>query len=317
MAVRFSSAEHYARILAKGIDPFDTQAVLLEGWEPSFQGRTPQPAESRAFLDAHARRWPMASVSPPSRSGTRRSIERARNAVPGPDGIPPCAWAETPGADDAVFEGTEEMGMGQLSYFSFNEQALFFIPKGEEEDDLFRLSREVQDVRPMPSKNADCKAATSAWMFRLRVSVAAGACPVQRGFVMGRNFTNGVLLLDAYARFVGRSCKSAAHPAWPSWDVCAAFPSVDQTYLSLSYEAVGYTGGALAMLRVLLVSLYVVPGGPLCLMTEISIAFAITSSVPQGCPGSGTGFAIAIDPPLMEVQGKGRRSRPWRHGGGS
>jgi len=130
MAVRFTSAEHLARILSKGIDPFDTQLVLLEGWEGSFLGRAPQPEVSKAFLDAHARRWPVEMVSAPSRSGTRRSIERARNAVPGPDGIPPCAYAETPGADEAVFEATEELGMGRLPYFSFNEQALFFIPKG-------------------------------------------------------------------------------------------------------------------------------------------------------------------------------------------
>jgi len=72
MAVRFSSAEHRARIQAKGVDAFDSQAILLEGWEASFRGRTPQVDESRAFLGAYARRWPTESVTPPSRVSTRR-----------------------------------------------------------------------------------------------------------------------------------------------------------------------------------------------------------------------------------------------------
>ena len=83
---------------------------------------------------------------------------------------------------------------------SFNDGIMVFAPKGEREGDESAMYREAIDTRPLSLKSSDNKLVCGVMNFKCRGPLARGACPLQRGFVPGRQLLANVVDLDAYGR---------------------------------------------------------------------------------------------------------------------
>ena len=75
-----------------------------------------------------------------------------------------------------------------------------FIPKKNIQQLDFGVAAYAKDLRPLGLKNDDIKAVTAAVRHTIAPIVQVSACPLQRGFIKGRDFVLNVVMLDAYAR---------------------------------------------------------------------------------------------------------------------
>ena len=95
---------------------------------------------------------------------------------------------------------------------SFNLTLQVFAPKGDRERDKIEVVRSPGETRPLGLKDYGNKIIGTTWARAFAPVLRAGACPLQRGFVPGRQLVQNPVDLDAAARAFGRS--RAAHK-WP------------------------------------------------------------------------------------------------------
>eukprot|EP00959_Pyramimonas_sp_CCMP1952_P141596 2963366-Pyramimonas_sp.AAC.1 len=83
-----------------------------------------------------------------------------------------------------------------------------------------------------------------------------------------------------------------AKPVFASFDLSAAFPSLGRVWFFAALGHFGIPAGLMNLFR----ALYYAPNS--CTKTDgvRHTMFAIESGVAQGCPASGSAWAIAIDP---------------------
>ena len=131
------------------------------------------------------------------------AIKRDKHSSPGLDGLPYCAWAS------AGTFGTQTLYLVMLHLMSglmmpvgFNFSLVVFVPKGEEPDEL-SIVREPCNTRPLSLKSCDNKVICAVVNFAIRTPLATHACPVQRGFIPGRQLVSNVVDLDVYGRIHG------------------------------------------------------------------------------------------------------------------
>jgi endonuclease/exonuclease/phosphatase family metal-dependent hydrolase len=217
--------------------------------------------------------------------------ERCSDSAPGPDGIPYSAWVRAdPRFIDCVHRAYDELLDGARLPDDFNDAHMVFLPKGEQDGDEHGIARLPESTRPLSLSNAVAKVVASAMNASLSQMAARTVSSRQRGFVRGRHLLDNVLETEAsavhFARFFGDSSGIVL------LDLAAAFPSLAHSWIFSVLKKMGvprFFRRALAKLY-RKVNITILFGG------SATAGFAAKSGIKQGCPASGSLFAIALDP---------------------
>ena len=116
--------------------------------------------------------------------------------------------------------------------------------------------------------------------FKCRGPLTRGACPLQRGFVPGRQLLENVVDLDAFGRAHGMSSVAGDPAVMAFWDFAAAFPSLAHRWLMLVSAACGLPAGMLLLLE----AMYSVNLAYGAVGASLRFLFAVWAGVLQGCP---------------------------------
>ena len=302
---------------------------LATHWSPVFTKSDTSPehlSAMTALLSEFSGPWECSSILPPSSSSFIATATRAKPSATGPDGLPYAAWAHSgPTAGDTLQGLYFELAAGRHPSLSFNDSVTVFIPKGESDNDLELLARHPGETRPIGLKNSDNKTIAGTINHSLKPIINDNACKLQRGFIAGRSFLNNIVDLDSFARLfsypskgeggksdgtaevsirfppAGVSCRNnCLLPILCFFDFAAAFPSILHDYLLAILSLIGLPSGqrnAIHSFYHLCVS-FLMNGNQLMFFTFM------LSGVIQGCPLSGSLFAIALDPVLSLMNKK-------------
>ena len=156
--------------------------ALRKGWAPTFAFKPTDTTLAQSILSQHSAKWNFADVSPPGLDGVACALKRVKRSAPGLDGPPYCAWASagTFGIQTLYLVMLHLMS-GLMMPVGFDSSLMVFVPKGEEPDEL-SIVREPCNTRPLSLNNCDNK-----------TPLATHACPVQRGFIIGRQLVSNVV----------------------------------------------------------------------------------------------------------------------------
>jgi hypothetical protein len=218
------------------------------------------------------------------------------DSAPGPDGVPYSAWAR---ADDHIaqhlFQYYCEVLEGKPLPDNFNHGNVVFIPKGDYEGDDIQIRRAPGDTRPISLSNTDNKLLAAILNHKLTALASATVTQQQRGFVRGRSLVDNVLEIEALAVHIHKYYNEKAGIAL--FDFSAAFPSLSHKWLFAVLTAMRIPSHIISVLRQLYshCRMDIVFGG----ISGYSID--INAGIKQGCPASGSLFALALDPFLRFV----------------
>ena len=278
--------------------PADMALHLASHWSPVFTKSDSSPAHSSAMstlLSEFSGPWDCSAILPPSADSFVTTASRAKPSATGPDGIPYAAWANSgPEAGVTLQNLYFELAADRHPSLGFNDSVTIFIPKGEADNDLDLLARHPGETRPLGLKNTDNKTIASNINQSLKPLIFHNACKLQRGFIAGRNFLNNIVDLDSFARLFSDPSNKLLLPILCFFDFAAAFPSILHDYLLAIIDRLGLPSGqrnAIKSFYKLCVS-FLMSGNHLVFFTFMM------SGVIQGCPLSGSLFAIAMDPVL-------------------
>ena len=171
-----------------------------------------------------------------------------------------------------------------------------FLPKGSAEagrNDLIDCVRQPGQTRPLSLKNQDAKAIAAAINWQLKVVAEKHTDTSQQGFVAGRNFAKHIVQMDCEARAASLDPSALTqHPVFLSFDFASAFPSLSRKYLGKVLERFKLPLGY----RLAVSGLYSHMTGFVRIGGRREVALPILSGVAQGCPLSGTLWALGLDP---------------------
>jgi hypothetical protein len=157
-------------------------------------------------------------------------------------------------------------------------------------------------------KNTDNKTICGVYNCSMRLALARNICSDQNGFVHGRQFINNIVERDTQARV--RACeafgaapldpnaRSGTFPLTPLFDFAVAFPSISQTRVAQCMAAAGFPRG----FADLTAGVYHLPSCLSTGQTNSSFLWWAFSGILQGCPLSGTLFAVGTHPLLCELK---------------
>eukprot|EP00973_Karenia_brevis_P011142 1507863-Karenia_brevis.AAC.1 len=122
--------------------------------------------------------------------------------------------------------------------------------------------------------------------------VQAAAVPQQRGFIVGRQFTDNILLIDTISRIYSNSFRQYGNAILAFFDFANAFPSVCLKWIFLVAARLQLPLGIQQFICALYdqCSTYIKHGGELLFMCTVR------SGVLQGCPMASLLFVLAMDP---------------------
>eukprot|EP00959_Pyramimonas_sp_CCMP1952_P327485 6855644-Pyramimonas_sp.AAC.1 len=147
-------------------------------------------------------------------------------------------------------------------------------------------------LRPISRKNTDSKIFAAAINEQMKTSVEQRAHTIQQGFIRGRNFCNNIMIMDTLGRIAGwRPDAGSEYPVQILFDIAAAFPSLGRQWLFAALANFQYAEGFINAVH----ALY--DGGQAMITLDGAYRFVcfMRSGVAQGCPLSGTIWAIAMD----------------------
>lgn len=228
-----------------------------------------------------------ASVSPPSRSCWQNGIPRFRESAPGPDGMPYCVWSV--GGGPLVLERLSDWLMcGGAIDPTFLESKNIYLPKGEEDSDYELIVRSVDQTRPISLGNSDRKIVAAINNNPMKLALAETAFHTQLGFIAERQLVANLADWEHYCRLIGTTSSLEQEPVGFLADLRAAFPSVAHAWLRQcvvkSVEPLG--------LQALILAYYAAAS---IVDADGKFCFGIYCGVAQGCPWSGSLFALTLD----------------------
>ena len=217
--------------------------------------------------------------------------ERCSDSAPGPDGIPYSAWVRSdPRFIDCVHRAYDEILDGACLPDDFNDAHMVFLPKGEQDGDQHGIARLPESTRPLSLSNAVAKVIASALNASLSQLAARSVSARQRGFVRGRHLLDNVLETEAsavhFAKYFGDTSGIIL------LDIAAAFPSLAHSWIFAVLRAMGVP----RFFRRALANLYRKVNVTILFGGIATTGFTARSGIKQGCPASGSLFALALDP---------------------
>jgi hypothetical protein len=218
-------------------------------------------------------------------------VARPRDGAPGPDGLPYAAWRLAGvGIIDVLYESYEAFMNGASLPPGFNDCLMVFIPKGEEAGDRGTVARTPAATRPISLSNTVSKFFALAVNFPLAQIAQFTVHPRQRGFVAGRSITDNIIEIEGYGQ--SYAIADAEDPGMLLFDLIAAFPSLAHQWLWVVLRRMRIPRWFIRVLQKLYRN---------CLAIVVLMGlrwgrFPMLSGIRQGCPASGTLFALAFDP---------------------
>ena len=248
----------------------------------------------RNFCRSHASSFDWSAGVLPCRWSVGAALQVAKASAPGPDGIPAHAWKAAGARGTAILTDVcySLMNGGRLPDM-WNASLAIFPPKHATSlEQALGAVRQPDDTRPLNLKNNDNKAVASAVNFSFSAAVAAQAHSAQRGFLAGRVPALNVVELDARLREAAATHTEIPHaaPGGVLFDFKSAFPSVSHKYLFCLLRVLGLPSALLTIL-----SHFYIAAIAFSVIDHIKL-YEAKSGVLQGCPLSGTLFALVLDP---------------------
>ncbi len=152
------------------------------------------------------------------------------------------------------------------------------------------MARAPSLTRPISLSNTSSKFFALALNQPLAQVAQVTVHPRQRGFVRGRSITDNVIEIEGFAQ--SYAIAEAEDPAILLFDIKAAFPSLAHSWLWVVLIRMGIPKAIISAIR----ALYRGGVAIVVLLGARWGGFPIHSGIRQGCPASGTLFALAIDP---------------------
>jgi hypothetical protein len=279
-------------------EPVDIGDVLVAHWGPIFAAKAVDIDSAGPFLD-------QIQTVPSDFSWTithdmfDEAISRTGSSAPGPDGIPYGAWRAAPSCCRApLYDILDKLISGDSVYnipHDFNHSHMIFIPKGDEPNDQNVVERGAGDLRPLNLSNTDNKLVALALNGRLSALCQTTVSQQQRGFVAERHLEDNVFQLEASA--IALSATNHRTAASIFYDFTTAFPALAHSWIFVVLAAMNIPVG----FRSAICRLYSHCIAYLMLGGALVGSLPICSGIKQGCPLSGSIFALAIDPLIRRI----------------
>ena len=242
------------------------------------------------FAKSYVTPWDFSEVSPPGPQDYDKLLRRLEDSAAGPDGLPYSAWHDPAGmgADTMCMVGLE-LARGILPPIGFNASISAFLAKGESSSDTLEVVREAADTRPLSMKNTDNKLVAGAFNLKIKTFTASKLHRHQQGFVVGGQGSTNVCEIDTASRVLALKSNWAIAALL---DIGQAFPSMLHDWLRVILVWRGFPIGfvrVFSALYHLCIALFSQDGA-------LYFLFFVFNGVLQGCPLSGSLFAIGADP---------------------
>ena len=278
--------------------PEESADLLADHWGPIFAAKAIE-AEAALAIMQFTQAVPEGLCWSTDRVGFHELMAKPRDSAPGPDGIPFSAWRAA-GIElyDVMFDAFDAFINGETLPPTFNTCNLAFIPKGEDPNDDILVARAPSSTRPISLSNTDNKYFALAINRPLAEVAKIIVHPRQRGFVQGKSLIDNVLEVEGFAQ--SYTIAEAENPAIFLFDVMAAFPSLSHQWLFVVLAKMKIPKVIIRALK----AMYADCSATIVLGGRRLRSFNMLSGIRQGCPASGTLFALAIDPCLRFLIGK-------------
>ena len=264
--------------------------ALRVAWAPVFAAK-PTSTELEDRFVAHVPANAISNYDFPEAGFVEKMLSGKRDSSPGPDGLRYAAWCEAgPRFAGAIEAYIHRIWLGGRLSSEDRAGISCYIPKRPSPGGLRPL-----EARPITMTNIPYKLVAA-----LANSFIAEALPSyiddrQKGFIKGRLGIEHILDLDAYG--CGLAASGAAHPAIILLDIQAAFPSLSHRYLT---KTIRKFAGDHPVARII-ADLYEQASTEIIVNGEIFPGFFFEAGVKQGCPASGSLFALAFHGLLVEL----------------
>jgi hypothetical protein len=215
---------------------------------------------------------------------------RRHDSAPGPDGLCYSAWraAGTTGSS-IILNAALAMWNGSPAPDSFRQSLMVFLPKSD------AVALAPDELRPLSLCDVDYKVIMGCINHRLAALLPDYVDDRQRGFMKNRLGLDNLLLLEAAAMLAARSGSSA--PTLCFLDIAAAFPSILHDYMLAVVRR--FLGSH--PLGVMIESMYQDTQCSMIIRGSVYVGFQILCGVRQGCPLSGSLFALAFHPIIIHM----------------
>ncbi len=269
--------------------------LLVNHWTPVFRERKIS-AEEALEVMPHTPVVPANVEWRLDRIQFGELVARPRDGAPGPDGLPYSAWRLAgEGIYGVLYEAYEAFLGGAPLPAGFNDCLLVFIPKGDEVGDRGVVARTPASTRPISLSNTASKFIALAVNRPLAQVALATVHPRQRGFVGGRSLTDNVVEIEGYGQ--SYAIADAEDPGILMFDLMAAFPSLAHQWLFVVLRRMRVPRWFIQAIR----ALYRDCSATVVLMGLRWGSFPMRSGIRQGCPASGSLFALAFDPCIRYI----------------
>jgi endonuclease/exonuclease/phosphatase family metal-dependent hydrolase len=260
-------------------------------WRAVFQGTDDSPEHYLHLKDLTMNVPPATGLSdiPFDDDDITASLRRSDSA-PGPDGICYSAWRAAGEAGIAVLqEIAEDMWNGKAPPASFRKSLMVFLPKVDSQ------AVRPSELRPLALCDSDYKVIMGCINHRLANHLPDYVDDRQRGFMRGRLGLDNLLLLEAASMLACRS--GAGSPALCFLDIAAAFPSLLHDFMFQVLDK--FLGDH--PLKAMITAMYNSNSCDLVVRGQVVPGFRVLCGVRQGCPLSGSLFALTFHPILVSL----------------
>jgi endonuclease/exonuclease/phosphatase family metal-dependent hydrolase len=260
-------------------------------WQTVFQGNdtTNEHYKNLTELTAHVPLAHDLSDVPFDRDDIQASLRR-HDSSPGPDGICYSAWkAAGDTGINILHEVITSLWNGMPPPASFRCSLMVFLPKTDSQ------AVRPSELRPLALCDSDYKVIMGCINHRLAHHLPDYVDDRQRGFMRGRLGLDNLLLLEAAAMLASRS--GSRSPILCFLDIAAAFPSLLHDYMKAVLDK--FLGDH--PLKHMICTMYEGNTCDLVIRGQVTKGFKVLCGVRQGCPLSGSLFALAFHPILVSL----------------
>ena len=276
------------------VDPAGIGPLLSATWQPIFEEPALDEAEIEYFLQFVPEHDLLINWHLPF-DKFEEVLDGVGHSSPGPDGLPYGTWV----GSCASRTHLHNLYLHLLEHpadlpLHFNLARMVFIPKEDCGEQEGIRAASAAKLRPITCSNTDAKIIALALNQPLGFLAQLLVSPMQRGFIQGRMLCDNIIELETSMLVNSATSRFAACVLF---DFATAFPSIAHRWLFAVLEAYGVPSEVLNLIK----ALYSDCEALLCFGGSVVGKIGVRSGIKQGCPLSGSIFALAIDPLLRLI----------------